>query len=161
MTWTDLVLSEYRTYRTSRVATGTARRSLPLSARHALPRGTSGAITTLLQRMTPPSLYLGTGSRIATDLHAPRALLHGTAPHSRPPGPGAPSRRRASRPPARPRARPVTSALHHAPAFARALIFAAVLRGSTTVRALGAATSAGAREGEARRREERELPSSA
>src|SRR5690606_6840656 len=112
----------------------------------------------LLQRMTPPNPCLGTGSRIATHLHAPRAPLHGTAPHPRPPGPGAPSRRRASRPPARPRARPVTSALHHASVFSRPRTFATVLRRSTAVRALGAATSAGAREGEARRREGRQLP---
>src|SRR5690606_14665919 len=50
-----------------------------------------------------------------------------------------------------PRARPVPSALHHAFAFSRTRISAAMRRRTTTVRALGAATSAGAREGEARR----------
>src|SRR5690606_15483680 len=90
------------------------------------------AITALLRCSTPPNLCLGTGSRIAPHLHAPRAPLHGT-PHTPGPPDPAPSRRRASRPPARPRARPVTSALHHAPVFARPRIFAAVLRRSTTV----------------------------
>jgi hypothetical protein len=44
----------------------------------------------------------------------------------------------------------VPSALVHAFVFSRCLIFAATLCSSTNVQALGAATSAGAREGEAR-----------
>src|SRR5690606_29226236 len=43
-----------------------------------------------LHRMTPPNPCLGTESRIATHLHVPRTPLHGAAPHTRPPGPGAP-----------------------------------------------------------------------
>ena len=52
--------------------------------------------------------------------------------------PPAPKRRRDSRPYARPRARSVTSALHHASALSRSPISAAVPRPTTTLQALGA-----------------------
>ncbi len=74
-------------------------------------------------------------------------------PHVTSPGSRSLSRRRASRPPARRRARPVTSAVHPRSRSTLSSSFAAVSRCVTVLHALGAATSAGAREGEARRRE--------
>jgi hypothetical protein len=88
----------------------------------------------------------------STSPHAARAHCMARLLTLRPPAPE-PLAAAGLSPLSAPRARPVTSALHHASTLSRPPTSAAAPRRSTTARALGAATCAGAREGEARRRE--------